>query len=546
MYRIRLTFLISTVLIFSLNVAIADEIDQFTDLDLQLATTWVGENAGDQFGLNVAPAGDVNKDGCSDLIIGAPSYQGKGKAYVISGATNKIIYMWYGQGNGDDFGYNVSGGYDVNNDGYDDLVVGARQYTIKEKGMVIVYSGSDGKILYQWTGQNKKDYFGSCVCLVKDLNKDNHDDILIGAWGYDNQSGRVYAYSGLDGAVLHIWDGPSQKSRFGDCLCYGGDIDKDGQPDVVIGAYIFNNSQGIVYAYSGATNNVIYTWDGESAMDKFGDTISGGWDINGDGYDDVIIGANQYSGNGQFCGKVYVYSGKDGSMLHSWIGRKTHAFFGIGVSGMTDVDSDGCDEVFIGADYHGYPPGSPSGKGEVYLFSGYNGDLIFWGDGENAGDFYGHCVGCARDINCDGACELFVGARDFNKSGIGNCGKVYLYRSREQELCSWPGGISTTTGGKVEYTLNAGKVNANRQYIILGSMSGTSPGKWMNNIFIPLNFDGFTQRTIALSGTTAFPNFNGFLNAEGHGKAYFNVNASLPPTIIGLKANTFWSNKFCL
>ncbi|MHC4922419.1 MAG: hypothetical protein ACYTKC_22915, partial [Planctomycetota bacterium] len=151
----------------------------------------------DRFGISVSGAGDVNGDGHADLIVGANgddnNGSSSGSARVLSGKDGKILHTFNGDSAGDQFGVSVSGAGDVNRDGYADVIVGAYRDGNNDtnSGSARVLSGKDGKILYTYDGDFYGDYFGWSVSGAGDVDRDGHADLIVGS-GYADYA-RVFS-----------------------------------------------------------------------------------------------------------------------------------------------------------------------------------------------------------------------------------------------------------------------------------------------------------------------------------------------------------------
>ena len=334
-----------------------------------------GEAAGDWFGQWVASAGDVNNDGFDDFIIGAQynnAGEAKGgRAYVFSGLTGDTLYVFTGTVNNLIFGHSVESAGDVNNDGYDDLIIGAPEtFTVDiDPGRAYVFSGKTGDTLYAFTGEASGDRFGYNVASAGDVNNDGFDDFIIGAIDNNSDRGRAYVFSGKTGDTLYVFSGEADFDGFGSPSGSAGDVNNDGYSDIIIGAP-GNDSGGInagrVYVFSGKTGDTLYVFTGEAQDDRFGLWASTAGDVNNDGFDDIIVGAFNNDAAGMDAGRAYVFSGQTGDTLYIFDGEAAGDQFGLLANAAGDVNGDSFDDLIIGA-YLNDAAGSDFWKG-VCLF----------------------------------------------------------------------------------------------------------------------------------------------------------------------------------
>jgi len=366
-----------------------------------------GDSAGDWCGRSVSGAGDVNNDGCDDVIVG--THWG-GYVKVYSGKSGKVLYTVKGDSSGDFFGREVNDAGDVNKDGYDDFIVGT-----DTGGYARVFSGKDGTALHTFTGDSSGDNFGYSVSGAGDVNADGYDDLIVGTvWG---NYARVY--SGKDWKTLYTFRGDSSKDELGRTVSGAGDLNADGYADVIVATYGF-----YVRAYSGKDGSTLYTFTFPTPRGAIG-RVSDAGDVNNDGYDDVIVGWPLVTNNTSNPSVALVYSGKDGSTLYTLKSGSTLDFFGGRVGGAGDVDGDGYDDVIVGAQGSNI---NGNGSGSAYVFSGKDGSRLYRFDGGASADALGAWVGGAGDVSGDGRDDIIVGAVKADNNGT-DSGSAYVFAS---------------------------------------------------------------------------------------------------------------------
>lgn len=369
-----------------------------------------GQQPGGLFGWAVSELADIDADGVTDLIVSAvtapPNFSGR--VFVFSGASGDPIYEFAEEGERTLFGYGIADAGDVNADGVDDIVVGARF-----GNRTYVYSGATGDRLLTLSGDGPGDEFGFAVASAGDVNLDGHDDILVGAPRNDAvglDAGRAYVMSGVDGSTLRTYDAASAGDLFGSGTDWVADVNSDGRVDHVIGARDGGRFRdGEVTLFSGATGQPRFTVGGTKANEDLGwFFVAGLGDVNDDAVPDVYAADFTYSAAGNDRGAAYVLSGTDGTILRSWFGSSAGQGFGPGREA-GDVDGDGTPDIIVGS-YLSSDGAREAGKAEV--FSGEDGTRIRSITSLRAGEQLGFDAMGLGDLNGDGLADLVVSAAE--------------------------------------------------------------------------------------------------------------------------------------
>jgi hypothetical protein len=387
---------------------------------------WMGS-----FGNSVSGAGDVNNDTYDDVIVGADWEDGEaynaGRAYIFSGSEGGLLHTlvspnpeWMGH-----FGNSVSGAGDVNNDTYDDVIVGAYDEDggADDAGRAYIFSGNGGGLLYTLVSPNPEENgnFGISVSGAGDVNNDTYHDVIVGAYQEDggaNEAGCAYIFSGNGGGLLYTLVSPNPEGGgfFGRSVSGAGDVNNDTYDDVIVGTLYEDGGAGAAgstYIFSGNGGGLLYALvsPNPEVSGRFGYSVSGAGDVNNDMYDDVIVGAYQEDGGDYDAGRAYVFSGNGGGLLYTLVSPRPEGAgrFGRSVSGAGDVNNDTYDDVIVGADQEDV---GAYNAGRAYIFSGNGGGLLHSLVSPNPGmnDIFGCSVSGAGDVNNDTYADVIVGA----------------------------------------------------------------------------------------------------------------------------------------
>ena len=436
------------------------------------------------FGWSVSGAGDVNGDGFADVIVGAWGWDGgdsvEGAAFVFLGRPGGIVdayplsaHAWIESGQAQArLGWSVSGAGDVNGDGFDDIVVGA--YLYRSTGAAFVFYGSasgiganspfpaspldaDASIFADQLGS----FFAFSVAGAGDVNNDGFGDIIVGAplAGSGNPGAAVVFHgspAGITGtgfgdadAVLipNPADQPATNAGLlGGAVAAAGDVNGDGFADVIVTsgdtAVVFLGSPtGLEGNHPGDAHAVV-TLDAATSMTS----VAGAGDVNGDGFDDIIMGARFYPIQSPTTqeGAAFVFLGSALGIPSTGTSQAHAAFFGnlgaewlgITVAGVGDVNGDGFDEVAIAARVY---PGSLDGEGVAHVFLGGPDGIVAGGladafvrlaPGQSRAsihlDTFSASVAGAGDVDGDGFADVILGA-PFYDAGDEDEGATFVY-----------------------------------------------------------------------------------------------------------------------
>ena len=438
---------------------------------LATAASLQGEHAEDRAGEALAPAGDMDGDGFDDVLIGAPGAGGDatGRAYLVLGRAHgwgEIASLaaadasFLGEAAGDRAGEALCGAGDVDGDGDLDLLLAAPGSDL---------GGSDAGALYLLLGQDdgtwspdtqlstadtvfiatEGDAVGTAVAGPVDLDGDGLQDLLAGAPGSDlgaEDAGEVWVVFGrADGWPASVeldvagaaWVGTAADDAAGSDVSGAGDVDGDGIDDLIIGAPGADDGAGQALLVLGSAD-AAWTWstgrsldeaaaslDGEAAGDGAGSAVAGAGDVDGDGIDDLIIGAPGNDERDEGAGQAYLVLGRaSGWTAGMGLAHADASFWGDAggdaagwsVASAGDTDGDGLDDLFVGAPGNDVG-GTDAGKAYTVLgrADGWASDAHLqgaagWRFGEHGHDVAGSCVVGVGDVDGNGTADQAVGA----------------------------------------------------------------------------------------------------------------------------------------
>jgi len=342
-----------------------------------------------------------------------------GKLVPEVSAQSTLIKRWDGASPPSGFGFfdhalSDNGG-NINNprqDGIPDIIISRTCHFAcpPSGGIVFVYSGKDRSLIFQINGTG-----WSYAIDVGDLNGDGVSDLFVG----DYPSAVAMVYSGLDGSPLPYLNFSGEVGDgFGVCLSAIGDINGDGIQDLIVGAWV---GDGYAVVYSGADGSLIKRIDNPnpSLSSNFGESVSEAGDINGDGVPDFMVAADGSPG----AGSVYVFSGAmdingDFPILYRLDGENPEDQFG-GCCGsidtVGDLNGDGITELAVTA-FNSDPDGKTD-AGRIYLFDGATGSPLQRPDGFGPMQFDGEAPGDLLGGEPACSCGWIANVGDVNGDG---------------------------------------------------------------------------------------------------------------------------------
>jgi hypothetical protein len=375
-------------------------------------------------GTAVAFAGDVDGDGVIDVVVGDDAYAfQQGRVQVFSGVDGDVIRTYTGGFFGTRFGASVDGAGHVDADAYADLVIGVPEdeCDCPFTGHGLVISGATGTVLHDFEPPTGESWTGWSVAGVGDMNDDGFDDVLIGvpSWPFwTTGTGRAWLLSGRDGSDIHVFEGDAPRDFFGADVGRAGDVDGDGVNDLIIGASqeVFpGTGAGYARVFSGTDFSELLTLHGSTPDEAFGAAVAGLGDVEGDGFGDLLVGAAGPWYDPSLAGRVTVFSGFDGDEIDSLVGDAPGDRLGRSLDALGDVDNDGVGDFIVGV------PGASSvasNAGRALVISGLTRSVLSSFDGASAGDSFGYAVaGGGSDIDGDGMPDAVIGAPGADPNG---------------------------------------------------------------------------------------------------------------------------------
>ncbi len=397
---------------------------------------------------------DDDCDTSTDEGCVSSAYSGDYEAEYASTGTTDADAMIYGEATNDYFGGQLLSGLDLDGDGYDNFVVGAEgnMYSSSYYGSFYVYDGFPSGTAVATTNDVARVYghttssysLPDALWELEDFDGDGKDELAV---MHNTASESVLIYEGEDvsgtfsySSSTYLYD---SLSATGPVSGLGDENTTSGNNEIGVADWDASSDQGAIYIYGYGSSGLssLYTINGEDSYDYAGHGLGGheGNDPNGDGYDDIFVGAFGDDTSGSSAGAAYVVEAPvtatfdlSGAQVKI-TGASANDYFGYHVQAPGDFDGDGQEDMLVTAPYD---DDGGTDAGVVFVFEDVNTDGASKDNdstdyeikvvGHNASDYLGITAPAVGDVDGDGELDLLVGANGWDNGTASAAGAAWL------------------------------------------------------------------------------------------------------------------------
>jgi len=466
-------------------------------------------------GYIVKVAGDQNKDGFTDILVGHPeAVSNKGQVKLVSGKNMRELKIWTGASSGARFGTSIAVG-DMNGDKVPDYVVGAPGDN-SGKGTFTVIDGKTLSFSGRGFGSSANASFGSSIVLadVYPFFPDKKLDVIVSAPNFSTatikQAGAIEIYDNKSLKRVGGFTGSSNQAHLGTALASNGDLDgKPGDEIVVTAKGYYSSIGGCGGGYFEVISGGVWTtkrYLGPSRL-CFGSSVLIE-DVTGDKVKDIVIG----TGFNNRTGGAYVWEWNKKLTVPGY--KSTYSFpirgrnFGLRIMSVPDMNKDGLADLCIcGSDTVDFFAAK-----SYFKLGGFDRKTI-------------RSIAAPGDLDHDGVQDFIVAG--YTTSYPSFTGAVEFWSTKKWAFTPADNYILAKRGGRVALDIDMGVKNKGAFYLVLGSMSGASPGVKLGSVQFPLNIDNYSMIMTGLFNQPPFVNFLGFLDSKGKAQAFWTASPAL-------------------
>jgi len=451
----------------------------------------VNSSAGVGLGCLIPPPGDLTGDAQSEIL--SRVYIGSsfsGRAIQVYSSTGAFLATWPGGAGG------VVG--DLDGDALSDMVIGQdfwnSPWCSGDQGRAYAVSGAQGPTIMQWTGLYcAPEIFGFAIASMGDVSGDGFPDFAVSAQGLGSLPSAVWMYSGVGPSpiwVMPFYFPPIPSMVWADPMRAVGDVDEDGIEDLLAGFYwapdpgwFGANPPGVVRVLSGATGSIVHTIQGYYPNQRLGKAVARLGDLDGDGHADIMVGApygipwfpglSIPSGTSTLQGRVYVFSGNNGTVLLEIAEAAPWDGFGSSLDGIGDYDGDDYPDFVVGEPWR-----QPPNPGRIIAFSGAPSGVDVFDTGCPGSSGAMPRIAAWPSVSPGGSCAVNLSQAAVNASAL------LLIGSSNTSWHAAPLPFSLGTLGMPQC-----KLLVSPDFVFSASASGSGPGKGHASVTLALPGD---------------------------------------------------------